>query len=61
MPRTTHACAKEGKSTGKGFGLADNLFSNEHKVEMERKRKGKIKKKKLKEKCKGVEEGETKV
>lgn len=50
MPRTAHACAKEGKTTGKGFGFADNIFCNEHKVEMKR-----IKKKKLKTSKKEIE------
>lgn len=43
VPRTAYACAREGKTIAKGFGFADHLFCNEHKVEMER--KGKEKKK----------------
>lgn len=43
MPRTAYACAREGKTIAKGFGFADHLFCNEHKVEMERKGKGKKK------------------
>lgn len=67
VPRIAHACAKEEKTTDKGFGFAHNIFCNEHKVKMERKRMKKKKKKlkqqkmKLKEKCKGIEEGETKI